>query len=521
MGLLARVLSCCAVVVCLTSLTCGDCTTVDGSVLIDGENYIAETDENFVCANLDLWPGDDKCDYGTCSWGMASLLNVDLNNVILFNAIKAFSPLRMRLGGTLQDRLIYQTRNIPCVPFIGNTSQLFNFTEGCMPLSRWDELNTFISRAGAIPIFGLNALNGKIIWRGKNAMGPWDSTNAESLIRYTAEKGYSVHGWELGNELGGWPILGVAIDVNPYASDTDTLRDLIKEIYRGSRDKPLVIAPGAIFEPNWFDSYIPKTNGTLDVITHHTYPLGPGSESDTKLMDKILNATALDKGAEVFRRLYEILKKSETSTVAWIGESGGVYNSGRDGITNTFLFSFWYLDHMGLASVYDTKVYCRQTLIGGNYGLLNTTSFVPNPDYYSALLWHRLMGKRVLSTRFRGTKSIRAYAHCAKPSKGITILLINLDGKTKVRAKLDFNSKHGSKGPNNGKLYREEYHLSPFDGNLQSQTVLLNGEALTVGPSGAIPTLKPVRVASSGPVTIYPHTIVFVHVPNSKVPACK
>ncbi|KAJ0706041.1 putative glycosidase [Helianthus annuus] len=69
-----------------------------------------------------------------------------------------------------------------------------------------------------------------------------------------------------------------------------------------------------------------------------------------------------------------------------------------------------------MSSIYDTKTYCRQSLIGGNYGLLNTTTFEPNPDYYSALLWHRLMGKKVLSTRFLGTKKIRAYVHCAKES---------------------------------------------------------------------------------------------------------
>ncbi|KAG5082486.1 hypothetical protein JHK84_052524 [Glycine max] len=37
---------------------------------------------------------------------------------------------------------------------------------------------------------------------------------------------------------------------------------------------------------------------------------------------------------------------------------------------------------LGIASCYNTKVYCRQTLIGGNYGLLNTTTFALNPDYY-------------------------------------------------------------------------------------------------------------------------------------------
>lgn len=44
--------------------------------------------------------------------------------------------------------------------------------------------------------------------------------------------------------------------------------------------------------------------------------------------------------------------------------------------------NFRYLDQLGMASKYNNKVYCRQSLIGGNYGLLDRTTFVPNPDYY-------------------------------------------------------------------------------------------------------------------------------------------
>lgn len=41
-----------------------------------------------------------------------------------------------------------------------------------------------------------------------------------------------------------------------------------------------------------------------------------------------------------------------------------------------------YLDQLGMAASYDTKTYCRQTLIGGNYGLLDIKTFEPHPDYY-------------------------------------------------------------------------------------------------------------------------------------------
>ncbi|KAM0026547.1 putative glycosidase [Helianthus debilis subsp. tardiflorus] len=92
-----------------------------------------------------------------------------------------------------------------------------------------------------------------------------------------------------------------------------------------------------------------------------------------------------------------------------------------------------------MSSVYDTKTYCRQTLIGGNYGLLNTTTLEPNPDYYSALLWHRLMGQKVLSVNFNGTKKIRSYAHCAEESV-IVLLLINLDSKGTLDVSLSLDS---------------------------------------------------------------------------------
>ncbi|CAL5397139.1 unnamed protein product [Camellia sinensis] len=144
-------------------------------------------------------------------------------------------------------------------------------------------------------IFGLNALSGRTVGPDGSAVGAWNSSNAESLIRYTVNKGYTINGWELGN------------------------------------------------------------------------------------------LSYLDGESQQFSNLQSILKASGTSTVAWVGEAGGAYNSGRNLVTNAFVFSFWCLDQLGMAASYDTKTYCRQTLIGGNYGLLNTTTFVPNPDYYSFL----------------------------------------------------------------------------------------------------------------------------------------
>lgn len=44
-------------------------------VSIKAVTTIAKTDDNFVCATMDWWP-PDKCNYGMCPWGNASILNL-------------------------------------------------------------------------------------------------------------------------------------------------------------------------------------------------------------------------------------------------------------------------------------------------------------------------------------------------------------------------------------------------------------------------------------------------------------
>lgn len=516
-----------------TAVSQNPAEVVQGSVYIDGGSSIGMTDADFICATMDWWP-PTKCDYGTCSWGDASLLNLDISNKILLNAIKAFSPLKIRLGGTLQDKVIYQFRNDPgaCTQFIKDSTEMFGFTRGCLPMSRWDDLNNFFKMAGAKVIFGLNALNGRTIGSDGSTTGAWNSSNAESLIRYTVNKGYSIYGWELGNELSGNGI-GASIAADQYASDVVTLQKIVQDVYRGFETKPLVLGPGGFFDANWFTLFVKGASNSLRVVTHHIYNLGPGV--DEHLVDKILDPSYLEGGSQPFKDLQSILRSSGTSTTAWVGEAGGAYNSGHNLVTNAFVFSFWYLDQLGMTATYDTKTYCRQSLIGGNYGLLNTTTYLPNPDYYSALLWHRLMGRQVLSTHFVGTNKIRAYAHCSKNSRGITLLFINLDNNTAVEVGLSIKNailveksisqktKFGRVPGEKAATYqvmREEYHLTPEHGDLHSQIMLLNGKALTVNSSGIIPSLEPRRVNLSEPLTVSPSSIVFAQIPSIHVPAC-
>lgn len=120
--------------------------------------------------------------------------------------------------------------------------------------------------------------------------------------------------------------------------------------------------------------------------------------------------------------------------------------------------------------------------------------------------------------------------------QGITLLLINLDGYATVQVRVSAENATGpgispsqdsrtkfasvSRGSKIANLTREEYHLTPKDGDLHSQIMLLNEKMLTVDSSGVIPPLEPINVSHSDPITIAPFSIVFVQIPYINFSVC-
>ena len=171
-----------------------------------------------------------------------------------------------------------------------------------------------------------------------------------------------------GNELSGNGV-GTRVAANQYAFDTVSLRNLVQNIYSDVEPKPQIIAPGGFFDQKWFSDFLNKTAKSLDVITHHIYNLGPGTVPeetdsltflrhiekvlflkvycffilgvDTHLIEKILDPSYLDGEANTFGRLQSTINSSASSAASWVGEAGGAYNSGRNLVTNAFVFSFW------------------------------------------------------------------------------------------------------------------------------------------------------------------------------------
>ncbi|KAF3490306.1 hypothetical protein F2Q69_00056562 [Brassica cretica] len=358
------------------------------TIVIDVTRQIGEIDENFVCATLDWWP-PEKCNYDQCPWGYASLINLNLSSPLLAKAIQAFKTLRIRIGGSLQDQVIYDVGDLktPCTQFKKSDDGLFGFSEG------------------------------------------WN---------------------------------------------------------------------------------------------------------DPKLVSRILDPKYLSGSVTgLFKNVERTVQENGPWASAWVGEAGGAFNSGGREVSETFINSFWYLDQFGMSSMHNTKVYCRQALVGGFYGLL---------EKETALLWHRLMGKGVLGIQTNASEYLRTYVHCSKGRAGITILLINLSKQTTftvgfsngvkvvlqaestkrrsfletIKSKVSWVGKKAS----DGYLNREEYHLSPKDGDLRSKIMMLNGNPLEPTVTGDIPKLEPVRYSVKSPVYINPSTISFIVLPTFDAPAC-
>ncbi|GJN35288.1 hypothetical protein PR202_gb24041 [Eleusine coracana subsp. coracana] len=467
----------------------------DVTVIIRGSETIASTSNEFVCATIDWWP-PEKCNYDQCPWGQASILNLDLTNPLLAKAIQ---------GG------------------------LFGFSQGCITMERWDAINALFVNTGAVVTFGLNALQGRQQIRKGVWGGAWNSSNVQEFMEYTVSMNYPIDSWEFGNELSGSGI-GASVGVEQYGKDIVELQSIINQLY-GNSTRPLVVAPGGFYDQKWFTRLLEVTGpNVLNAMTHHIYNLGAGN--DPQVANRILNPQYLSGVSDTFRDKLIIL----SSLWCFLVPSNICFD-----------VSARYLDQLGQSARYDTKVYCRQTLIGGNYGLLDTDTFVPNPDYYrqvTALLWHRLMGTRVLSIDISGSSYLRAYVHCGKEKGGVALLLLNLHRSMgfMISVRNDLNvdlaegqgirrdnafvhglkrtvSWVGSKA-SDGLEKREEYHLSAKDRNPFARTMLLNGAPLELTEDGDIPQLNPVQVSVNSPIYVAPLSIAFVVFPDFEAEAC-
>ncbi|TYI08693.1 hypothetical protein ES332_A09G018100v1 [Gossypium tomentosum] len=431
--------------------------------------------------------------------------NFDLKKKGLINVIKAFNPLRIKVGGSLQDQVVYGVGGVKNCP-------------------------NFMKNEDIKVTFGLNALLGrnrsqieKGLW-----VGDWKSQNARDFMKYTISKGYKVDSYEFGNQLSRAG-MGASVEAKQYGKDIVVLKNLVKELHPYPKTQPKVLGSSGYYDEKWFNSFLEVSgHDVVDGVTHHIYNIGPGD--DPNMITKIQDPSYLNQVTETYKGVLNIVNKFKPQSGAWVSESGGALHGGAKDLSPTFADGFWYLDQFGMASTNNRKVFCRQTLIGGNYALLNTTTSIPNPDYYGALLWHWLMGSTVLAVTQESNPNLRVYAHSSFSLlyPGISIIFINLSKDSSFNVTLS-NYEHQScnlrstdvaKPEFRGSKDREEYHLAALAGNIQGQIVLLNDVPMVPTEIFDISAMEPKLVNASTPISIAAHSIVYVTIRDFQAPAC-
>jgi len=351
------------------------------------------------------------------------------------------------------------------------------------------------------------------------------------------------------------------LGADQYAAELVELAALVRKFW--PERPPTLLAPDANFDEAWFAPFVAavapawaELSPVELLLSHHVYPLGAGGAHT--LLAKALDPRKLDAIGDRLRQVARVTNQTSAWARPIVSETGGAYNSGKDGVTNGFVSGFWWNDLLGSLSKHGHSFACRQSILGGRYALLDLQAGQPAPDFYSTLLWRTLMSPKALrivrasswahanstgggddASAFvnasalqensshaashaaaGGPPHLRAYAHCARSKDGllnqrggVTVLLINTASDVEVTAQIDMPADDLGSTP------RFDYLLTASNGLPSSKLVALNGRTLLAQPNGSLPRLEGLRARGSS-VLIPPLSFGFFVWPEANVKPC-
>jgi heparanase 1 len=423
------------------------------------------------------------------------------------------APAYLRIGGTTADKVFYDLSATPVaappIPY-----------RAVLTRAQWDGLNAFATALDYRVVFTLNAGPGP-----RDANDVWQPDNARALLEYTHARQYPVALWDFGNEANAFPVTigpGYSVSAEQFARDAAAARSLVDTTTPGA----LLAAPSSAVWPVIGELFPLSTDflaagggRAIDVVTWHYYP----QQSHRCLLatrrasvDRMLDPSTLDELDTWAAHVESVRDRYASGKPVWLGESGNAQCGGEPGVSDAFVSGFWWLDELGRLARRGQSVLVRQTLSGSNYGLIDDVTLAPRPDYWTSVLWRRLIGVRVLDAPAGSDSLLRVYAHCTRAGApdahpgGVTLAVLNLDRSSAVSLVLD---RFGD--------IADVYELSSPD--VTSAEIRLNGAVLHAGDDGAPPELAPLvvhRTANGLRAHFGPATYGFVVLPDAAAPAC-
>ncbi len=252
-----------------------------------------------------------------------------------------------------------------------------------------------------------------------------------------------------------------------------------------------------------------KDSGPVfDGFSYHSYgatsnrcvALGLSSQTTD---EAALSEELLSRASRIETFYAGLRNKYEPGKPLWLTETADAACGGNPW-ASTFLDSFRYLDQLGRLAAKGVQVHIHNTLASSDYGLLDENTFAPRPNYWAALLWHKLMGTTVLNPGPPPAPSLHLYAQCLRGSVGgVALLAINLNRAKPQSIEVPISA--------------ERYTLSAR--TLTGAQVRLNGVDLRLGSRDALPPLTSAPMPS-GVIALAPTTITFLAMPQAHNTAC-
>lgn len=427
---------------------------------------------------------------------------LDLYNSRLRKLAAGLGPAYLRTSGTSANSVFFQNDDQPALatPPAGYNSVL---TRG-----QWKGVFDFLHAVDAKLLMSFT-VNSAV----RDSGGTWTPLQAKPLVDYTRSIGGEIAAAELFNEpnlpnYGGAP---KGYDGAWFARDEVAFRAFAA----AELPKMKVVGPGDVIVANMplpgnltgAQLMTGMPTPKFDVISYHFYPaVAPrcapantpvGTSPELSMTDAWFERT--EKSLIDHKALRD---RYAPGAPIWNTETAGAACSGAPW-SATFLDSFRYVDQLGRLAKLGANVVFHQTLVGGNYGLLEPETFTPRPNYWAGYLWKHLVGSTVLNAG-SGAPGLHLYAHCSPSRKGsVTLVAVNAG--------------QAERSVQGGPAGAEVYMLTAPE--LQSKTVLLNGKPLELGKKDSLPRLQP-RTVKNGNVTLPATSITFIQVANAKNAAC-
>lgn len=420
------------------------------------------------------------------------------------NMARALGPVYIRVSGSWANTTFFQDDDKP--PLAKPPSGFQNV----LTRQQWSGLVDFAKAVDGRIVTSFAVSNGA---RGED--GVWKPDQARSLLRYTNEIGGEIYAAELINEPNLGPISGLpsSYDSERFARDIAAFRAFV------ANEAPHLktVGPGSTGETGvalFANRGMPtdellsaEPRAGFDIFSYHFY--GARSQRCAKMAPSsaILPENALDEEwlgrTDTALAFYRGLRdRYIPDAPIWLNETAQA-SCGGDKWASSFLDSFRYVDQMGRLAKQGVAAVFHNTLAASDYGLIDDATLTPRPNYWSALLWRRLMGETVLDA---GTSrpGLHIYAHCLRgKAGGVALAVINLSQTQPARLSLPSAS--------------DSYSLAADQ--LQSTTVKLNGRPLALA-GNRIPRLQPTHFRA-GEVTLAPAAITFLAIPSARNAACR